>query len=136
MMTKVRTTKQRRAGPIRATLRRRTSQPFVEASVTVKRGGDGSIHIVVESPNGAVASLRVDNLAKPAGPNFTGWAKRLLGERDEAQGTVRLSSLNGAVELWVYAGGFLGAVNFAHTIVPRAVRAWTARQLGLDQREA
>ena len=127
---------QRRTGPIKATLRKRENKPFVEATVNVRRLADRSIHLVVQAPGGKEACLRIDNLPRPAGPNFTGWAKRLLGERDEAQGTVRLSSFNGAVELWVYAGGFLGAVNFARAVVPRAVRAWAARQLGLDQREA
>jgi hypothetical protein len=126
---------QRRAGPVKATLRRRENRPFVEAAVTVRRMPDHSIHLVVQAPGGNETYLRIDNLPRPAGPNFIGWAKRLLGERDEAPGTVRLSSINGAVELWVYAGGFLGAVNFAHAVVPRAVRAWAARQLGLDQRE-
>lgn len=120
----------------KATLRRRTNQPFVEAPVRIKRGPDHTIHIVVEAPNGAVGSLRVDNLPKPAGPNFEGWAKQRLGKADEAAGTVRLSTVDDAIELWVYSGPFLGAVNLARTVVPRAIKAWAAAQLGLGAREA
>ena len=135
-MTNVRTTKQRRAGPIRATLRRRTSQPFVEASVTVKRGADRSIHIVVESPNGALASLRVDNLPKPAGPNFSGWARQLLGKSSEKEAKVRLSEIGGEIELWVCSPLYLGGINISPTPIPKPMREWAVRQLGLDIREA
>ena len=68
---------QRRTGPIKATVRRRENKPFVDATVTVRRMADRSIHLVVQAPGGNEAYLRIDNLPRPAEPNFTGWAKRL-----------------------------------------------------------
>jgi hypothetical protein len=35
--------------------------------------------------------------------------------------------------MWAYSPLFLGAVNFARTVVPRAIKQWAARQLGMDR---
>jgi hypothetical protein len=131
----VRANKQRQ-GPAEATLGRRESRPFVEAPATVKRGRDGSIHLVVEAPGGAAASLRVDNLPKPAGPAFSGWARRQLWMTDEAKTVVRLSVVRGEIELWIYSGAYLGGINMSRTSIPKPMREWAARSLGLDVREA
>ena len=121
---------------MKATLRRRTESAFVEAPVTIRRGPDHSIHLIVAAPNGAAGSLRVDNLPRPAGPAFAGWARQQLGDADEGGGVVRLSTVDGDIEMWVYSPLFLGAINFARTVVPKPMKQWASRQLGLDRREA
>jgi streptogramin lyase len=131
----VRITKQRQ-GPVKATLRRRENQPFVEAPVTVKRRHDGSIHLVVEASSGAAAALRVDNLPKPAGPAFSAWARQQLWMTDEAKAVVRLSVVHGEVEMWIYSGAHLGGINMSRMSIPKPMREWAARSLGLDIREA
>jgi hypothetical protein len=71
-----------------------------------------------------------------AAETFAGRAPQQLGDADEGPGIVCLSTVDGDVEMWVYSPLFLAAINFARTVVPKAMKQWAVRQLGMDRREA